>query len=131
MKKVLVSLILLSIMASGCKYHRGNRFVSRQADDSLVYVLQERARGEKLLEKVTRMTLYQESKGNTCDVRYAVDTVALKDQKGFLLLNITLPNVEEDMLTKGYFGALASRQHVIMLVLNEETLLSKYRKLEY
>jgi hypothetical protein len=64
--------------------------------------------------------MQHEIKGNTCRIKYISDSSTLGDQQAVLFFNSVLPDVDNDMLTKGFFGAFASKQHVVYLIASYE-----------
>jgi hypothetical protein len=103
-------------IACGCKYHKGDVYTSSLPADSLSYVIAAKGSGKKISEKVSRLKMEHESKGNTCTVKYLSDSTSLVELKSILLFNAILPEMENDMLSKGYFGTFTSKQSVTYLV---------------
>jgi hypothetical protein len=106
-------------IACGCKYHKGDIYTSSLQNDSLHYVIAAKGSGKKMSEKASRMKMEHEIKGNTCIVKYLSDSALLQDKKSILLFNATLPEMENDMLSKGYFGTFTSKQSVTCLVVSD------------
>ncbi len=126
MNYLVLILCVFTAITCGCgEYSRGDRFQANFGDDSLLYVVAAAGSGEKISEKAYKLKYEHEAKGNSCEVTYLTDSARLNDKKGLLLLNSTLPDMENDFLTKGFFGQFTSRQVVsYLLVANED--ISKY-----
>jgi len=119
----LVTIVLLTVLViAGCgKYSRGDRFKANFAGDSLMYVVFNKGYGEKISEIASQMKVQYEMRGNNCVITYLTDSVSLNEKKGLLLFNSTLPNIENDILSKGFIGQFNSKQIVsYLLVANED-----------
>lgn len=109
--KIIASFILL-VLAFGCKYSKGDQFYSSVQGDSLLYTVVLKGSGDRISARATELKVLHESKGNECIIKYFGDSSSLHGQKSVLLINSSLPDIKEDMLTKGYFGTFTSRQLV-------------------
>ena len=118
------------LLVTGCKYKKGDMYTSTLTGDSLIYMILDRGSGESISLKAAAMKKQHEVKGNICQIRYLSDSAVLKNEKGLLLINTSLPNIEDDMLTKGYFGTLTSKQQVMLLLLSDEDFDQHFRKTE-
>lgn len=113
--------LLTILLSAGCgKYSRGDRFIPSFEDDSLIYVIAAKGSGQKILDKSSQLKIQHESRGNSCELIFLTDSVKLKEGKGLLLLNSTLPNLEDDFLSKGFIGQFSSRQVVSYLLVSYE-----------
>jgi hypothetical protein len=112
--------ILLLILATGScgKYSRGDRYLANLADDSLLYVVAVKGSGLKVSGVAANMKYEHESRGNSCVVRYLTDSASLDEKKSLLMMNTSLPNIEEDVLSKGYIGQFGSKQIVSYLIVS-------------
>lgn len=110
--------IVLAVFLSACKYRKGDMYTRNLQDDSLVYMILDRGRGDKMITRAAQLKLQHEYKGNRCRVMFVSDSAALVNGKGFLLFNATLPDIENDMLTKGFFGTFTSKQEVVYLLVS-------------
>lgn len=115
----LIALLIMMSIAWGCKYHKGDIYTSSLQEDSLVYVIAGKGSGKKLSEKASEIKMEQETKGNTCIVKYLSDSASLQDMKSILLFNAVLPEMEGDMLAKGYLGTFTSKQSVTCLLVSD------------
>jgi hypothetical protein len=122
MKSTLCLIALLMLLASiSCShYKKGDKYNSVHPDDSVSYLIMDRGKGMKLAGKANREQLEHAYKGNVCEVVYLTDSTEFITQKGILLFHTVLPNVEEDMLTKGYFGTFTSKQEVKYVLVSKE-----------
>ena len=87
-------------------------------NDSLTYIILDKGKGENIVSKAFKLKLQHETKENDCRIEFVSDSATLCTGKGVLLFNTVLPDIENDMLTKGYFGAFTTRQHVIYLLVS-------------
>jgi hypothetical protein len=121
MTRLIPILIVFFTIISGCgEYSRGDRFKADFGDDSLLYVVAAKGYGEKISEMALQMKDQHEARGNSCVITYLTDSAALNDKKGLLLLNSTLPHIEDDLLTKGFFGQFTSKQIVSYILVSAE-----------
>jgi len=123
-------LVLLILTLSGCKYQKGDMYTPAIQGDSLRYLILDKGTGSSISGKAASLKKSHESRGNTCVIRYISDSAALNNQHGVLLLNTTMPDVENDMLTKGFMGAFSTRQQVIFLLVSYEDLARYFQKVE-
>ena len=114
----LVMALIMTVFMSACKYRKGEIYTRNLQGDSLAYMILDRGRGEKIVNKAAQLKLQHEYKGNSCQVRYVSDSAALYNGKGILLFNSRLPDIENDMLTKGFFGTFTSKQDVVYLLVS-------------
>jgi hypothetical protein len=111
-------LISVAVCLSACKYRKGDRYASTAGNDSLQYLILDKGSGMNLSKKAAFLKLQHEYKGNVCQVRYVTDSALLNTQKGILLFNSTMPNIDNDILTKGFFGSLTSKQIVVYVLVS-------------
>lgn len=116
----LIALLLLLTSISCSNYKKGDKYISVHSGDSVSYLIMDRGKGLKLAGRANREQLEHAYKGNVCEVVYLTDSTEFITQKGILLFHTVLPNVEEDMLTKGYFGTFTSRQFVTYKLVSRE-----------
>jgi hypothetical protein len=124
------SLFIAMVVMTGCKFKKGDLYCFKTGADSLQYVILDRGKGERISNKTKLLKLRHEHKGNTCLVRYLSDSASLSKQKGLLLSYSEAPNLANDMLTKGYFGTLTSKQHVIYLLVSYDDFEKYFQKKE-
>jgi hypothetical protein len=121
MKALITITVIFMTILNGCReYSRGDRFEANFGDDSLLYVIAATGTGEKISALAAKMKFEHESKGNSCVVTYLTDSTELDDKMGLLLLNSILPDMEEDLLSKGFIGQFASRQIVSYLLVSQQ-----------
>lgn len=116
----LIALLLLLTSISCSHYKKGDKYDSVHPDDSVSYLIMDRGKGKKLAGKANREQLQHAYKGNVCEVVYLTDSTEFITGKGILLFHTVLPNVEEDMLTKGYFGTFTSKQQATYMLVSRE-----------
>ena len=61
-----------------------------------------------------------EKKGDSCRIIYLSDSNAILKNKSILLFNSVLPDLKEDMLSKGFLGTFTTRQNITYLVVSQE-----------
>jgi hypothetical protein len=112
-----IFLLILAIGSCG-KYSRGDRYLANFEGDSLLYVVAVKGSGLKVSGYAANMKYEHESRGNSCVVLYLTDSASLNEKKSLLMMNSSLPNIEEDFLSKGYIGQFASKQIVSYLIVS-------------
>jgi hypothetical protein len=126
----LLALCCFALILTGCRYKKGDMYTSDVSGDSLNYVLTAKGSGDRLAKKTYWLKQKLEIKGNSCLVIYMGDSSAFLKQYGFILTNISLPNIKDDMLEKGFFGTLSSKQNVIYILATEEELKKDFKRIE-
>jgi len=92
--------------------------VADYGGDSLMYVVAAKGTGLQISQIAVQMKYQHDVKGNSCSISYLTDSASLNEKKGVLFLNSRMPNIEEDFLTKGYFGQFSSKQVVSYLLVS-------------
>jgi hypothetical protein len=129
--RVLLFIFLsLLISLSACKYKKGGLYHVMLPGDSLQYVILDKGSGRNISRKAALLKLRHVYKGDICKVEYLSDSADLNNQKGVLLFNSTLPDIENDMLTKGFLGTLTSRQVVVYLLVSYQDFEKNFRRTE-
>lgn len=123
---ILLSAIVFLFNACG-EYRKGDKYSSIIPGDSLQYVIIARGNGKSVSEKAHEKKFEHESKGNICKIKYLSDSASLQEQKALLLFNSMLPDIQQDMLTKGFFGTFTSKQTVTLLLVSRDDI-SKFFK---
>lgn len=125
---LLCMILLLSVSLSACKYAKGDRYASTLPGDSLQYLILDKGSGRNISKKAAMLKLQHEYKGNVCQVKYISDSAKLDTQKGILLFNATLPDIDNDILTKGFFGSFTSRQIVVYVLVSYQDFEKNFRQ---
>lgn len=115
-----ITLLLLLTSISCSQYKKGDKYISVHSGDSVNYLIMDQGKGLKLARKANREQLEHAYKGNVCEVVYLTDSTDFITQKGILLFHTFLPDMEEDMLTRGYLGTFTSRQQVTYMLVSRE-----------
>jgi hypothetical protein len=126
----LIMLFLVIVVVTGCKYKKGDMYTSRLSGDSINYVIMAKGSGKNISIKASKQKLQHEYKGNSCRIKYFSDSATLNNQKGILLFNSTLPDIKNDMLTKGFFGTFTSKQNVSFILVSNQDFEQYFRKKE-
>ncbi len=116
--RLLVILIGFMLFLAGCDYKKGQIYRSNMEGDTLQYIIAAKGMGAKLIEKAYQMKEGYEGRGDICRINYVSDSVNLGTEKSILLSRSVLPNIKDDMLSKGYFGTFTSRQDVTILLVS-------------
>jgi|GEM_PF-2872077 hypothetical protein len=127
---ILVVLMFMILFLNACQYKKGDMYVSTSQTDSLQYLILDRGKGKNLSEKAAQLKLRHEYKGNVCQVKYLSDSAAFENQKGLLLFNAALPNIDNDILTKGFFGSFTTKEIVVYVLVSYPDLEKNFRKRE-
>jgi hypothetical protein len=118
------------VICWSCNYSRGEKYRSLIAGDSLNYLILAKGKGYKISEKMARLKYKHEVRGNSCQVRYLTDSVLLRDQKALLLVYTDMPDIENDLLTKGFIGTFSSRQEVTYIIVSRQEFENYFRRME-
>jgi hypothetical protein len=128
-KRVLVLFFFTSLFSlHSCTYRKGEAFKCFSANDTLRYLILARGRGSGLSAKVEKLVYEQKSRGNSCQVRYFTDSMVFLSQRGVLLFHAVQPGFTNDILTKGYFGGLSSKQIVNYCLVSYDDLEKYFQK---
>jgi hypothetical protein len=114
-----IGLLLLLILIPGCQYRKGKAFTWPETGDSVKYLVVDAGSGKHIAAKIEQLTEMHERKGDKCRIIYLSKPEAILENKSILLFNSVLPDLEEDMLSKGFFGTFTTRQHITYLAVNK------------
>jgi hypothetical protein len=122
MKKgiVCIGLLLMFFLIPGCQYRKGKAFTWAETGDSIQYLIIDAGSGKHITAKIAQLAKMHERKGDSCSIIYLSDSNAILKNKSILLFNSVLPDLKEDMLSKGFFGTFTTRQKITYLVVNQE-----------
>lgn len=121
----MVLIIGCLLLTAGCSYKKGDAYRSVSSEDTLSYLIASKGTGIDIMKKAWQMKKANESKGNLCLIQYVPDSASIAQKKVIMLTRTVLPNMEEDLLTKGYFGTFTSKQEITIKIVSRE-LLEKY-----
>ncbi len=113
---VCVGLLLVFFLIPGCQYRKGKAFTWAETGDSVRYLIIDAGSGKHITAKIAQLTEMHESKGDRCRIVYLSDSNAIKINKSILLFNSVLPDLKDDMLSKGFIGTFTTRQDITYLV---------------
>ena len=116
---VSIGFLLLLILLPGCQYRKGKAFTWSETGDSIQYLIIDAGSGKHITDKITQLTEMHVAKGDNCSVIYLSDSVDIKKNKSILLFHSVLPDLKEDMLSKGFLGTFTTRQNITYLVVNQ------------
>ncbi len=103
----------------GCQYRKGKAYTWTETGDSIRYLIIDAGSGKHITAKLEQLTEMHESKGDRCRIIYLSDSSAIRINKSILLFNSVLPDLKDDMLSKGFIGTLTTRQDITYLVVNQ------------
>jgi hypothetical protein len=115
-----IGLLLILFLIPGCQYRKGKAFTWSETGDSIRYLIIDAGSGKHIAAKIAQLTKMHERKRDSCRVIYLGDPDAILKKKSILLFNSELPNLEDDMLSKGFFGTFTTRQNITYLVVNQD-----------
>ena len=116
---VCVGLLFIIFLIPGCQYRKGKAFTWTETGDSIRYLIIDAGSGKHITAKLAQLTEMHESKGNRCRIIYLSDSNAIQNNKSILLFNSVLPNLKDDMLSKGFIGTFTTRQDITYLVVSQ------------
>jgi hypothetical protein len=108
----------VAIGLTGCKYRKGE--VYTMENDSHLYAIMATGKGKSISKKILKYETKNNKKGNLVSVYYLTDSASIRDQKCILMFNSVMPDVEKDLLEKGFFGAMASKQMITYFVVSDQ-----------
>lgn len=106
------------ITLTGCKYRKGEIYTMK--DDSHLYAIMAKGTGKSISKKLFKYETKNNKKGNLVSIYYLTDSASIHNQKCILMFNSVMPDVEKDFLTKGFFGAMASKQMITFFVVSDQ-----------
>jgi hypothetical protein len=115
-----IVLFLLVFLIPGCQYRKGKAFTWTETGDSIQYLIADAGRGKDITNKIAQLVEMHERKGDSCQVFYLGDSNAIQDDRSLILFNSVLPDLKEDMLSKGFLGTFTTRQIITYLVVRRE-----------
>lgn len=113
-------LFLALILLPGCQYRKGKAFTRTEPGDSIQYLIIDAGSGRHISNKIAQLVKMHEMKGDSCRIFYLSDSITILNNKSILLFNSVLPDLKEDMLSKGFIGTLTTRQNITYLVVSRE-----------
>lgn len=117
---VCIVLFLVLFLISGCQYRKGKAFTWAETGDSIQYLIIDAGSGKHITNKIVQLVKMHEKKGDSCHIFYLSDSNAILKNKSILLFNSVLPDLKDDMLSKGFIGTFTTRQNITYLVVSRE-----------
>ena len=114
-----IGLLLMFFLIPGCQYRKGKAFTWAETGDSIQYLIIDAGSGKHITAKIAQLTEMHESRGDNCRIFYLSDSNAIQKNKSILLFNSVLPDLKDDMLSKGFIGTFTTRQNITYLVVNQ------------
>lgn len=116
------------LLLSSCRYHKGDAYTWSGTADTVTYFL--KSKGRHVNDKLARLIWIHGNKGDDCTVVYLSDSADVEQRPSVLLFNSALPDLNDDMLKKGFMGTFASRQVITYLVVTRDDLEHKLKPLK-
>ena len=116
---VCIGLLLILFLIPGCQYRKGKAFTWAETGDSIQYLIIDSGSGKHITAKIAQLTKMHERKGDRCHIIYLSNSDAILKNKSILLFNSELPDLNEDMLSKGFLGTFTTKQNITYLVVNQ------------
>ena len=113
-----LSLLTMVLMYSSCEFRRGESYTWSGTADTVNYLVTSSGPGKRIQQKIARLVWMHEGKGDKCRVIYVSDSAGIYGSKSILLFNSVLPDVNNDMLTRGFISTFSTRQDVTYLVVS-------------
>jgi hypothetical protein len=107
-------------MLSSCKFRRGDAYTWEGTADTVTYFV--RASNRHVNHKLKKLNWVHGNKGDDIQVVYLSDSTLIEGRPSVLLFSSALPELEKDMMEKGFMGTFASRQVVTYLVVTRKDL---------
>jgi hypothetical protein len=119
---IYLALLIMVLVIPGCHYRKGRSFTWSQTGDTVKYVIAASGSGRHILKKVNRLVRIHQVKKDDCQVIFVSDSASLVNARSLLLFNSVLPDIRNDMLSKGFLGTFTSRQIITYLVVTRSDL---------
>jgi len=120
-----IGLVIMILLIPGCEYRKGKAFTWSETGDSIQYLVIDAGSGKHITAKIAQLSEMHERKGDSCKIFYLSDPGAILKNKSILLFNSVLPDMKEDMLSKGFLGTFTTHQDITYLVVNRDEI-NKY-----
>ncbi len=115
-----IALLIGLFLIPGCQYRKGKAFTWTETGDSIRYLIIDSGSGRHISNKIAELAKMHETKGDSCHILYLSDSIDILKSKSVLLFNSVLPNLKDDMLSKGFLGTFTTRQNITYLVVSQE-----------
>jgi hypothetical protein len=116
---VSITLLLVLFLMPGCQYRKGKAFTWAETGDSIQYLIIDAGSGKHITNKIGQLVKMHERKGDSCHIVYLSDSNDILKNRSILLFNSVLPNLKDDMLSKGFIGTFTTRQNITYLVVSK------------
>ena len=117
---VCVGLLIMIFLITACQYRKKKTYTWTETGDSIRYLIIDAGSGKHITAKLTQLTEMHESKEDRCRIIYLSDSNAIQNNKSILLFNSVLPDLKDDMLSKGFIGTFTTRQDITYLIVYQK-----------
>ena len=108
------------LLFSNCDYRKGNAFTYSGTSDTLEFFILTKGSGRNISRKISNISIKHMVKNDECRIIYVSDSGSIAHQRSILLFNSVLPEMKDDMLSKGMMGAFGTKQIVTYLAVTRE-----------
>jgi hypothetical protein len=115
-----LGLFFVILLFAGCQYRKGKSFTWSETGDSINYIIVASGKGHHMADKMNRLARMHEKKGDSCRIIYLSGQDNPENKKTIILFNSVLPNLKDDMLSKGFIGSFSTHQNITYLVVRED-----------
>jgi hypothetical protein len=111
-------LIFLLVVTAGCNYRKGASYTWSETGDTVKYIVVTAGSGRHILNKMNQRVRNHKLRDDECRIIFVSDSAGLSQGRGILLFNSVLPDIGDDMLSKGFIGTFVSRQVITYLLVS-------------
>jgi len=108
------------MLLSGCKYRKGDAYTYSGTADTLKFFMLASGSGRRISDKISDLRVKHILKDDDCRIVYVSDSAMISGQRSVLLFNSVLPDIVDDMLSKGIMGAFGTKQVITYLVVTQD-----------
>jgi hypothetical protein len=114
------ALIFILVALSACEYRKGDAYTYTGTGDTVKYFVIASGSGKHIAKRIAYLREMHIMKNDDCSILYVSDSIRIPGHKSILLFNSVLPEVKDDMLTKGMLGTFGTKQIITYLAVTRE-----------
>ena len=115
-----IGIVFMILLIPGCEYRKGKAFTWSETGDSIQYLVISAGSGKRITAKIAQLSKMHERKEDSCQFIYLSDPAVILKNKSILLFNSVLPDMKDDMLSKGFIGTFTTHQDITYLVVSRD-----------
>jgi hypothetical protein len=119
-RKMVWIAVCIVVLLSNCNYRKGDAYTYSETSDTLRYFILTSGSGRHVSRKIMDVRIKHILKNDDCRIVYVSDSARISHQRSILLFNSVLPDMEDDILSKGIMGAFGSKQIITYLVVTRD-----------